>query len=114
MKTSHTPAPWLITGNTVYALMHDGWRKGAEQFKNRFSASITIDRDVDESEEKAIVTLIAAAPELLEACKPMIPQGVCLTNKNIPDETVICLDCTVGELRKLSAAIAKATGDKND
>jgi hypothetical protein len=67
MKAKHTPAPWLIEGNTVYALTHDGWRKGVEMMKNRFSASISIDRDFDEKELQSNARLIAAAPELLEA-----------------------------------------------
>jgi hypothetical protein len=53
--------------------------------------------------------LRAAAPELLDACKSAMPKGICLTNKNIPDSTVIPVDFTVGELRKIAAAIAKAT-----
>lgn len=31
-----TQGEWLAEGRTVYSLMHFGWRKGEEQFKNRF------------------------------------------------------------------------------
>lgn len=53
--------------------------------------------------------LIAAAPELLSAAKLALPSGVCLTNPNVPDDTVIPVDFTMGELRQIAAAIAKAT-----
>lgn len=53
---------------------------------------------------------MSAAPDLLEACEAAIPKGVCLTNKNIPDGFTVALDCTMGDLRKIAAAIAKATG----
>jgi len=49
-----------------------------------------------------------AAPDLLEAAKLALPSGVCLTNSNIPDSTTIPLDATMGDLRRIAAAIAKA------
>lgn len=27
--------PWLRDGNTIYSLIHAGWRKGVEQFQNK-------------------------------------------------------------------------------
>lgn len=56
--------------------------------------------------------LIAAAPDLLEACKRAIPSGVCLTNNNVPDDFTVALDCTMGDLRFIAAAIARATGEQ--
>jgi hypothetical protein len=53
--------------------------------------------------------LIAAAPDLLEALQGCLPRNVCLTNANIPDDTILPMDVTMGSLRKISAAIAKAT-----
>lgn len=59
---------------------------------------------------EADARLIAAAPELLEACQRFMPKGVAIGNGNVPDDLIIPLDVTMGELRKLETAIAKATG----
>lgn len=60
-------------------------------------------------EQNANARLIAAAPDLLAACQSMIPANVCLTNGNVPDSTIIPIDVTMGDFRKIAAAIAKAT-----
>lgn len=65
---SHTPAPWFIEGKTVYALEHYGWKKGVEQFCNRFTVSIGRGQSNADGELEANARLIAAAPELLAAC----------------------------------------------
>lgn len=62
-----TQGPWLITECTVYALMHAGYKKGIEQFKNRFYCHIQRDKDCSLEEALANARLIAAAPDLLEA-----------------------------------------------
>jgi hypothetical protein len=67
--SKHTPGPWLRDGKTIYALMHAGWRKGVEQFKNRFYCSVYGDKDCDDDEWEATARLIASAPDLLEACR---------------------------------------------
>lgn len=54
--------------------------------------------------------LHAANVELLAACKTTIPSGICLTNKNVPDDLVVPVDFTMGEIRKMAAAIAKHGG----
>jgi len=66
---AHTPGPWLIQNTTVYALMHDSYKKDVEQFRNRFYASVQKDRECTEEEATANARLIAAAPELLEFAK---------------------------------------------
>jgi hypothetical protein len=48
--------------------------------------------------------------ELLEALKEIIPKNLNLFN-NFPDKTVIPTDFTLGEFRKIAAAIVKATGE---
>lgn len=50
--------------------------------------------------------------ELLSALERLVPTNVCLTNRNIPDSTVVPLemDVTMGELRALAALIASARG----
>ena len=45
--------------------------------------------------------------ELLEALKAVLPRNLNLFN-NFPDKTLVPTDFTIGELRKISAAIAKA------
>lgn len=62
MMKKHTPGPWFRDGKTVYALMHAGWRKGVELFKNRFYASVQRDAECSEEEAEANARLIAAAP----------------------------------------------------
>jgi hypothetical protein len=67
MMDKYTPSPWLSDGLTIYALMHSGWKKGVEQFKNRFYCSVQRDKDCSLEEAAANAKLIAAAPDLLEA-----------------------------------------------
>lgn len=45
--------------------------------------------------------------ELVEALKEIIPKNLNLFN-NLPDKAVIPMDFTMGEFRKIAAAIAKA------
>lgn len=110
MSAKHTPGPWND------GLYHEG-RDGG-----RFRTFVTSPDNIvpiacvptgvegyGREEGRANAHLIAAAPELLEACKLAIPSGVCLTNKNVADSTIVSLDCTMGDLRKIAAAIAKAT-----
>jgi len=66
--SGHTPGPWIRDGRTVYALMPAGWRKGVEIFKNRFWVTVQKDPECSEEEAEANARLIAAAPELLDAC----------------------------------------------
>ncbi len=56
-----TKGPWLKEGNTIYALVHFGWDKGVEHFKNRFWVSVYKDVEYPEEERKANVDFIAAA-----------------------------------------------------
>lgn len=67
--SGHTPGPWEKDGLTVYALMHAGWHKGVEQFKNRFFCGVQGDVECSTRELDANARLIAAAPDLLAALK---------------------------------------------
>ena len=69
----HTPGPWLRDGNTIYALMHDGWRKGVELFRNRFFAQVHSDVSCDAEEAIANASLMSAAPIMLQALKEAVP-----------------------------------------
>lgn len=65
------PWPWLRAGHTVYALMHAGWRKGEELFKNRFSVQVQHDRECPVEEAEAVARLIRAAPDHAMICSAM-------------------------------------------
>ena len=52
----------------------------------------------------------AEIAELVALLREFMPAGVSLTNKNVPDTVTLPLDITMGELRKLSAALAKHGG----
>lgn len=54
--------------------------------------------------------LMATAPELLAVAEEMLPANLCLTNSNVRDDVVVPLECTMGDLRKIAAVIAKARG----
>lgn len=100
-KAKHTPGPWLIQGNTVYALMHHVWRKGVELFKNRFSVQLSFDSSCSKEEIEATKQLIAAAPDLLAALKSI---AIAM------EDEVLVHDDQREAMRAATAAIAKATG----
>lgn len=96
--SKHTPGPWKREGLTVYALMSAGWLKGKELFKNRFWANLVCDASCSKEEAEANARLVAAAPELLDAC---IDARRWLAGWASAEPYISLLD----------AAIAKATGD---
>lgn len=69
-------------------------------------ARVRLDRD----DWRSVVQLITAAPDLLSVAREMLPRNLCVTNPNVSDSTIVPLECTMGDLRKVAAAIAKATG----
>ncbi len=70
--SGHTPGPWLREGYLVYALQHHGWRRGVEQFENRFHAHIETHRTAPADEAESNTRLIAAAPELLDVLREVL------------------------------------------
>ena len=68
----HTPGPWKLEERSIYALQHAGWRKGEEQFENRFYASVQAGRGTPTEELEANARLIAAAPELLHELEHLV------------------------------------------
>ena len=58
-----------------------------------------------------IVHCVNTHDALVKALEGCIPSGVCLTNSNIPDDTIVPIDATMGELRAVAAALALAKGE---
>lgn len=69
---NHTEGTWIVEGRTIYALEHHGWRKGVEQFHNRFSAHVQGYNTVPEEELVANARLMGAAKDLLEALETFV------------------------------------------
>jgi hypothetical protein len=91
--------PWLREGRLVYALEHDRWRNGQEQFRNRFEAHVYGGPETPEQELEAVARLMQVAPALLEAVTHLF---VC----DFPDEVDFrCEGCTAAR-----AAIREAEG----
>jgi len=126
MKTvKHTPGPWVILkgyDGTVEVSASRPYRI------NNISAGTPLICDVYQHPEfdgfssQANADLIAAAPELLEACKSLLTLTQLMANESYNDEAIVefeifsektkstrCL-VLVFELAKARAAIAKATG----
>lgn len=64
-REAGTPGPWMRENTLVYALMHHGWRRGIEEFRNRFSTRVDHDqqsKNVEEAEANA--RRIARVPEM--------------------------------------------------
>ena len=106
-EAKHTPGPWLIQGNTVYALMHHGWRKGVEMFKNRFSVQFSFDSSCSKEEIESTKQLIAAAPDLLEALQGILGYFDSGNSVSVSQATI---KASSDEVKAARAAIAKATG----
>ncbi len=118
--SGHTPGPWKAHNQDVTVereLGDDGVRfwdvVGEGPWRGAVCtvhSAVHID-GISLDERDANARLIATAPDMLAACESVIPKGVCLTNKNIPDDFTVSLDCTMGDLRNIAAAIAKARGE---
>lgn len=62
--------------------------------------------------KKDVATLARHLELLATAAKAVLPENVCLTNANVPDDAVIPVDLTMGEIRTLHQAIISATPTK--
>jgi len=106
-RVEHTKAYRDATGctlRTAFNAVEAGWRTGDP-----------IDAAEASKRDKAVLAdmrLRDAAPELLAICQKLMPTRVCITNPNVPDSFVVPIDVTMGELRQLSAALAKALGQE--
>lgn len=97
--SGHTKGPWLIDGQTVYALVREG-----RHDVNRFSARVQSSglSAADDAECEANARVMATAPDLLEALRELDPANGHRTDCNERK----CGDCSTCRAR---AAIRKAT-----
>lgn len=96
---AHTKGPWEVV-NMNHLGPHAIRMHYADEKK--FYGVRQIHREAD-------ARLIAAAPDMLEALQDIIPEQINTANYNVTDEMIVPLDFTMCELRKIAAAIAKAT-----
>jgi hypothetical protein len=107
----HTPGPWTVDDGGIRCDHEHNYGIVAQVHDGHIYSEYTSDSATLEFANIADMHLVAAAPELFEACELAIPNEVCLTNRNIPDGIKVALDCTMGDLRKIAAALAKARGE---
>lgn len=124
-ESKHSPAPWTVDNfeypEPMIRAHGRHWAIGGV-FKAHQGCTDP-SRDTSEAEAKANARLIAAAPELLEAAKPLdlsgwFSHGVLSDPASDLVRIRIALvgttyehEVSVGQLRALSAAIAKASGE---
>lgn len=99
MNTKHTPGPWQYDG--MWSLIMAGKYEIAAIHAARFAEETSRRKRLDEVQANA--RLIAAAPELLEACKRALSAIEALPPRLNEDR--------YEPMMLLSRAIAKATGD---
>lgn len=99
MMFKGTPGPWWVD--------EDGWVAGGKGHPVCMFSLGTGDSEMSER-EKNDGHLIAAAPDLLEALMPTMNLAM-WTESAADDELVIM---SVGTVRKMRAAIAKALGEQ--
>lgn len=95
MTTNHTPGPWKKARNSSFWEVVTPFQDQLIDEANEFSPSVAYAWGSTEEEAEANASLIAAAPDLLEAC-----QAADWNNLDLPEFV----------REKLSAAISKATG----
>ena len=130
----HTQGPWVVgRGATVYGA--DGYEiadaaqgphlhashAGAD---GHWASTLNAHIERDEDEEFANARLMAAAPELLEACRGLLTLTQLIANEAYDDEAMVEFEvfnettkstrrlALADELDKARAAIAKAEGGK--
>lgn len=117
----HTPGPWEVIADHDISVSGE-WDEDGALTVSGFTAIkggdgelaiIVIDmNNVNQWNDPLLdanTALIKAAPNMLAALKALMPTGIDISNVNTADDFVVPLDVTMGELRKLAAAIALAT-----
>lgn len=96
--TKHTPGPWALDDESIYAPGGEGWKQVAEIPNWRTNPG-----EVLTPEDNANARLIAAAPDMLEALQALANWGP-FQNGYAPDDAF-------SKIQSMTrAAIAKATG----
>jgi hypothetical protein len=105
-KVSIAPTPWVVDSENPVIVRDadDSMVADCDAFVYTDEGEVQLDYC------PANARLIAAAPDLLEVAKAMIPANLCTTNPNIRDDLVVPLEVTMGELRRIAAVIAMAEG----
>ena len=110
----HTPRPWEAIHD------HDKNYIEADALKDDYVAYVPAEREVDIEEAKANARLIAAAPDLLEACQ--LGDFIGNNGPTLLEHAAALVEAfapiTAKELRRKAkaemAAIRKATGEETD
>ena len=95
----HTPGPWFDAGSDTY--FPDQTNIKANSGTESFYVAAVIG-GLSEDEHKANVSLIAAAPDLLEALQDVVNSVARCTSGDV---------CQMSDFSSARAAIAKATGE---
>ena len=94
--SKHTPGPWVVKGDKVYAL---------DDCEHHPVADCTTNHTCrDEWDVEANAQLIAAAPDLLDMLNKVLPLVAFAYDKGLADAEIIGRD--------IESAIAKATGEQ--
>jgi hypothetical protein len=96
-KTSHTPGPWKTILGQI------DWQIVAEDIENTYlvatvSEDIGSYRSTTDNEGEANARLVAAAPDLLEACKESLPSlhwANCHGNRC--DEQIVAIEAAIAK-----------------
>lgn len=116
--SEHTPGPWEIESidsapdDHLRIMGRPVWpctRFGAKGVWDIASVNELGDENVDE--QIANARLIAAAPDMLEALRAILPGKLCGEGWNLPDDELVQIMVTFADLRAARAAIATATGE---
>lgn len=113
MSAQHTPGPWVSSKFGFQVLTGDSWStvctlKGDARWEDGRGDYAP---EYEWQRQEANARLIAAAPDLLEALKAMMPRNMGIPPASIPDTHLLPVDMTFGELRRALAAISLATGE---
>ena len=107
----------LLSGLTATHIRNGGYDEDCASIaRHRLATEAAKDAEIEKMADafyKAQQTTLTQKQEIAELVallREFMPAGVSLTNKNVPDTVTLPLDITMGELRKLSAALAKHGG----
>lgn len=115
--SKHTAGPWSIPHfatdcacNCAYVVSENQHGMGAIATVHH---SEEADGEHNEPMDVAIANarLIAAAPDMLEALRGILPGKLCGEGWNLPDDELVQIMVTFADLRAARAAIAAATGE---